>query len=90
MGIKIVIPSFLQPLTANLESVEVNGSSVGVCLNNLTKQFPDLEEMLFAKNGELLSSVSIYVNGQDIYPEQLAKLVKDGDEFNIAYIISGG
>ena len=90
MTIRIVPPSFLQPFTANLESVEVNGSSVGECLHNLSKQFPDIEQRLFDKNGELHDYVGIYVNGKDSYAEGLAKPVEDGDELHILYILGGG
>ena len=90
MSIKIEIPSYLQPYTNNMEVVEVNGSTVGGCLNHLVKQFPGIEKMLFAKNGKLFGYVAIYVNGEDAYPEELAKPVKDGDELYILYIVGGG
>ncbi len=90
MSIKINIASYLKPLTNNMEVVEVNGSTVGECLNHLVKQFPAMEKMLFDKNGKLLSYVGIYLNGEDTYPEELAKPVKDGDELHILYIIGGG
>ncbi len=90
MSIKIDIPSYLQPFTNNMEVVEANGSTVGECLNHLVKQFPGIEKMLFAKNGKLFGYVGIYVNGEDAYPEELAKSVKDGDELYILYIIGGG
>lgn len=90
MSIKIAIPSYLQSFTSNLEAVEVNGSTVGDCLNHLVKQFPGMEKMLFDKNGKLLSYIGIYINGEDTYPEELAKPVKAGDEFYILYIIGGG
>ncbi len=90
MSVKIDIPSYLQPLTNNMEVVEVNGSAVGGCLDHLVKQFPDIEKMLFAKNGKLFGYVGIYVNAEDAYPEELAKPIKDGDELHILYIIGGG
>ena len=90
MSIKINIASYLKPLTKNTEVVEVNGSTVGECLNHLVKQFPRMEKMLFDKNGELFGYVGIYVNAEDAYPEELAKPVKDGDELYILYIIGGG
>ncbi len=90
MSVKIDIPSYLQPLTNNMEVVEVNGGTVGGCLDHLVKQFPDIEKMLFAKNGKLFDYVGIYVNGEDAYPEELTKPVKDGDELHILYIIGGG
>ncbi len=90
MGIKIDIPPYLQPYTNDLEVVEVNGNTVGECLKHLAKQFPGIEKMLFAKNGKLHSYVGIYLNGEDAYPDELAKPVKDGDRLNILYIIGGG
>ena len=90
MGIKIDIPSYLQPYTNDTEAVEVNGSTVGECLNLLVKQFPSIEKMLFAKDGKLLDYVGIYVNEADTYPDGLAKPVKDGDALYILYIIGGG
>ena len=90
MSIKIGIPSYLQPFTNNLEVVEVNGSTVGGCLNYLVKEFPGMEKMLFDKNGKLLSYVGIYINSEDAYPEESAKPVKEGDELYILYVIGGG
>lgn len=90
MSIEINIPSYLQPFTDSIEVVEVNRNTVGECLNHLVKQFPGIEKMLFTKNGKLLSYVSIYVNEEDAYPEELAKPIKDGDKLYILYIIGGG
>jgi molybdopterin converting factor small subunit len=90
MSIKIDIPSYLRPFTNNRGVAEVGGSTVGECLNHLVKQFPDLEKMLFAENGELGRSVGIYVNGEDAYPQELARPVKDGDELYLLYVLAGG
>ena len=90
VSIKIDIPSYLQPFTNSMEAVEANGSTVCECLNHLIKQFPDMEKMLLTKNGKLLSYVNIYLNGEDAYPDELAKPVKDGDELYLLYIIAGG
>ncbi len=90
MGIKINIPSYMKSFTNNIEVVEVNGSTVGECLGHLVEQFPSMKKQLFSKNGELFVYIIIPVNGESTYPEQLAKLVKDGDELNIVVIIGGG
>ena len=90
MSIKIDIPSYLQPFTNNNKVVEVNGSTVGECLNNLVKQFPGIEKKLFSKGNKLYEDVGIYVNGEDAYLERLAKRVQDGDELHILYIVAGG
>ena len=90
MSIKIDIPAYLQPFTDNMEVVEVDGSTIGRCLDHLVKQFPGMEKMLLTKNSELFDYVSIFVNGGDAYPDELTKPVKDGDELHILYIIGGG
>jgi molybdopterin converting factor small subunit len=90
MSIKIDIPSYLQPFTDGREAIEVNGSTVSECLNHLVRQFPDVEKVLLAENGELLEDIGIYVNGEDAYPDELAKPVRDGDELYVLYMIAGG
>ncbi len=91
MGIiKINIPAYMQSFTNNMEVVEVNGSTVGECLNHLVKQFPGMKKQLFSKNGNLFENIIISVNGESAYPEQLAKPVKEGDELNIVLIVGGG
>ncbi len=90
MSIKISIPSYMQSFTNNMKVVEVNGSTVGVCLNHLVKQFPGMKKQLFSKNGDLFENIIISVNGESAYPEQLVKSVKDGDGLDIVFIIGGG
>ena len=75
----------------NQQSIaEVNGDTVGQCLDNLIKQFPDIKKALFDKNGKLLNYIDIYVNKESAYPEELAKPVKEGDELHIVITIAGG
>ena len=90
MSVKIYIASYLQPYTNNEAVVGVNGSKVGECLSQVVKEFPGIEKMLYLETGKLLPYVAIYVNLADVYPEDLAKSVKEGDEVHITYIISGG
>jgi len=70
--------------------VEVNGSTVGECLNHLVKQFPRIKKQLFSKEGNLFENITISINGESAYPEQLAKPVKDDDELKIVLLIGGG
>ena len=90
MSVKINIPSYMKSFTNNMEVVEVNGSTVGKCLNHLVKQYPGMKKQLFSKNDNLFESIIISVNGASAYPEQLAKPVKDGDKLTITFIIGGG
>ena len=90
MSIKINIHPNLEHLTNGLDVAEVNGSTVGQCLDHLIKQFPGIKEELLDKNGKLLNYVDIWVNLESSFPEELAKPVKDGDELSITFIIGGG
>jgi len=98
MSIKIKIPlSYVQNFADDTdfvqltpEVVEVRGSTVGGCINHLIDQFPFMKNQLFIETGRLYENVIISVNGESAYPEQLAKPVKDGDEINIVFMVSGG
>lgn len=90
MSIRVKTSPLFYQYTSDRGVVEVNGDTVGHCLNHLVKQFPGIEKALFDKDGKLLDYVALYVNGEDCYPEGLAKPVKDGDELHITPIIVGG
>jgi len=90
MGVRINIHQTLRHLTNGQGMAEVNGTTVGECLNELVQQFPGMETRLFDKKGRLLNYVDIYVNLESSYPEELAKPVKDGDELSITLMIAGG
>jgi molybdopterin synthase sulfur carrier subunit len=90
MSIKVNIHPSFQRYTNGLSEAKVEGSTVGECLDQLVKQFPDIKEELFDINGELLAYVDIYVNHKSAYPEELNKVIKDGDELDIVHLIFGG
>ena len=87
---KINIPSYMKASTDNKRVVEVDGSTVGECLNRLVEQFPQIKKQLFSKEANLFENIIISINGESAYPEQLAKPVKDDDELKIVLLIGGG
>ena len=90
MSIKINVSLFLHQYTNGREVVEVNGSTVGQCLDHLVKQFPSIEQWLFDNSGKLHSYIDVYVNGKSAYPEELVKPVKSGEELYILFMVDGG
>ena len=90
MSVTINIHPSLYHFTDGQAVAEVNGDTVGQCLDHLVKQFPGIEEGLFNKKGKLLNYIDIYVNEEDAYPEELAKSVNDGDELHIILLVGGG
>ena len=90
MTIKVHLYSSLQQFTNDRNMVEVSGSTIGECLDDLAKQFPKIKPVLFGKDGKLLEHIFVSVNLKSAYPEELTKVVSDGDELYIALIIAGG
>ena len=90
MGIRVHVHKTHRQFTDGLEIVEVEGKTVGDCLDRLIEQFPALKEILFDKKGRLLNIMEVYVNMESAYPEELAKKVKDGDEIHITMMLAGG
>lgn len=73
-----------------LSKVEVDGSTVGQCLDQLVGRYPAFREVLFEKREKLRNNMEIYVNLESAYPEELAKPVRDGDEIYITVMLAGG
>ena len=71
-------------------AAEVQGATVGECLNDLVRQFPDIKTRLFDAKGTLLNYIDVYVNRASSYPLELATPVHDGDELSIIVMIVGG
>jgi molybdopterin converting factor small subunit len=90
MSTQIKISSFFNQYTKNQQVTEVNGSTVGECLDGLVKQFPDLKKVMFDKDGKLYHYFDIFINGDSTYPERLAKPVKRGDKLHIVMLVDGG
>jgi len=74
----------------NLIVAQVDGGTVGQCLDHLVRQFPGIEKDLFDEDGKLLGYINIFVNGESAYPEDLAKPVKEADEIYIVPMFAGG
>ena len=90
MSVKVFINPSLTYLTNDEEVVEVEGKSVGECLEQVIARFPGLREPLFGEDGRLNNHIDIFVNTESAYPEELAKPVRDGDELNIISMVAGG
>ena len=88
MSIKLNLPPVLSYYTNNQQLPEVNGNTVGECLDHLTKQYPDIKRVMYTEDGKVASFFDVYVNGKDAYPDGLSRPVKDGDELSI--ILGGG
>ena len=90
MSVKIKLHRFLAKLADGQAVVEVKGNTIGQCFEQLATRFPKLRKRLFEKDGALSRVLEVYLNGESIYPDELATAVKDSDELDTAVRISGG
>jgi len=90
MSIKVYIKPIVYQSAGDIIVAEVGGNTVGQCFAHLVKQFPGIEQDLFVRDGKLLSYINIFVNGEEIYPQDLARPVKDADEIYVIPMIQGG
>jgi len=90
MAINVHIHAAHRQFTDGLEVVQVEGHTVGECLNHLIRQYPGMEKALFAKKDKLLNIVEVYLNHTSAHPNELLKPVRDGDEIHLIIMLAGG
>ena len=88
---KVLIPTPLRPYAGKQDVVEVDGSTVGELLANLTGQYAELRKHLYTEEGRLRSFVNVYVNDDDIrYLDREQTALKPGDTVSIVPSVAGG
>ena len=90
MSVKINVHKTHRQYTDGLEVVEVNGKTVGECLEDLVTRYHAMKNALFDGKGKLQNVVEIYINMDSAYPNELAKPVRDGDVIYITVMLAGG
>jgi len=90
MSVKISLHPFLTHLTDDKDVHEVDGKTVGECLEQIAQRYPGVREWILDKDGKLNNIFEVYVNMESAYPEGLAKAVGSGDEIHVVIVIAGG
>jgi molybdopterin converting factor small subunit len=90
MPVKMNLYPWLSQVVGGKEAINVNGSTIGECLDKIESEHPGVKELLLNKEGNVKSYVFILLNGENAYPEELSKPVKDGDEISILLFTNGG
>lgn len=90
MSVKVSLHRTHRQFTGGLEVVEVQGETVGECLDHLAQEYPGIGEALFQKKGKLKNHIEVFLNLKTTYPQELAVRVKDGDEIHVAVMLAGG
>ena len=91
MAISVRLPTVLRPQAGGVSVVEVDGSTVGELVKDLTSRFPSMNDHLVDGEGNVQRFVNVYVNDEDIrYLAKLDTPVKEGDEVTILPAVAGG
>ncbi|HCY86875.1 MAG TPA: ThiS family protein [Desulfobacteraceae bacterium] len=88
--ITIHIPLILRHLSDDAETFQVEGSTVGQCLEELVKAFPGMQASIFSKKGEIHHLIEIFLNSKTAHPDELRRPTVDGDEIHVVTLLSGG
>jgi molybdopterin converting factor small subunit len=88
LAVKIKLNLPLQKLAGNRESVQTHGSSVRQCLDDLIKQIPGSEHLIFDEHGS--PTILFLLNNEPLPGQDLDRAVKDNDELWLLSIVSGG
>ena len=90
MSVRMNIPMFLQHVTDGVKVAEVNGATVGECLQDFVRQFPDMKYELFDEDGNLHDDLTIWINRESTSPYIVDEPVEDGAELDILRLFTGG
>ena len=90
MAVTVHIPLIHRHLSDDVETLQVEGKTVGKCFLQLVQRFPQMQSAIFNEEGELQNLIEVFLNSESAYPDELARPTKDGDEIHITTILSGG
>jgi len=87
----IIIPTPLRKFTNNQASIESSGTTVQQSVEDLAKQFPDLNRHIFDAEGKIRQFIRIYVGDEDINALENENTKVDGNSvISIIPAIAGG
>lgn len=87
----IRIPTPLRSYTKGETELNVNGSTVGEALADLTNQYPDLAVHLYDDSGVLRAFVNVFINEENIrHLQGVETPLTKGDKLMIIPSIAGG
>jgi len=85
MSVILWLSANLKRLAKGKEGFELNGETVGECINDLVSIVPAMRGTIFL-GSRLSPNVQVEVNKQSVDEEErLTKKVNDGDEIRLAY-----
>ncbi|HSW57699.1 MAG TPA: MoaD/ThiS family protein [Dehalococcoidales bacterium] len=90
MSVAVYLPPSIQALVNGIRQIQVEGNTVGDCLEQVIRKYPQLREVFFGPDKTLNKKLSYFVNSVNAYPEILKKSLSEGDKLYIMDILVGG
>lgn len=91
MSVKVrVFHPALQQLLGGASETEVDGTTVGECLDDLVRRHPGADKLLFDSRGVLLKPVHVFVNAEGLAKAKSTQPVGERDVLIVATLAVGG
>ena len=91
LKMKVHFTPALKRFVPNLDSIEVQGSTVADVIRNVETVYPGLTDYIIEENGALRKHVNIFINDTFIHDRKtLSDIVQDTDNVYIIQALSGG
>jgi molybdopterin converting factor small subunit len=91
MSVKVkIFHTELQRLINNPDELRVEGKTVGECLRDLVRRYPDAERLIFDADGRLLKPFYVFVNHESMFKADFNRPVTDKDELILVALAVAG
>jgi molybdopterin converting factor small subunit len=89
VGVKI-FHTELRRVVGGPGEVRVEGTTVGECIRDLVRRYPEAERLMFDANGELLKRFYVFVNQESLFKADFDCPVTDKDELLLVVLATAG
>ena len=90
MSVLINVPTPLRTITKD-RTIEVGGSTLAECINNLEEKFNGIKKRLINDEGEINKFINFYINGDDVrHSKGLETEIEPGSCIDIVPAMAGG
>ena len=90
MSVHLETPTVYRRNTGNETKFEMEGGTLGEVIDNFVKMFPETGKLLLDKDGNILPSFRVLLNGENLYPAKKETPIKDDDKVVLMMIVTGG
>ena len=80
----------LQRVVGGPGEVRVEGTTVGECLRDFVRRYPEAERLMFDANGELQKRFYVFVNRESMFKAGFDRPVTDKDELLLVVLATAG